>query len=127
MLRKYEGNVKFLLHEKKVNQRFWVLIIEENLLDNAWKFTSKCPAARIEFGATESGGKTIFFVHDNGAGFDMQYADKLFHPFNRMHTESEFAGLGIGLAIAQRIIMRHGGWIWAEGAVGKGVTLYFTL
>jgi PAS domain S-box-containing protein len=99
----------------------------ENLLDNAWKFTSKHPAAKIEFGATESGGKTVYFVRDDGAGFDMRYTDKLFQPFKRLHTESEFPGLGIGLAIAHRIIIRHGGRIWAEGNVEKGATFYFTL
>jgi PAS domain S-box-containing protein len=99
----------------------------ENLLDNAWKFTSKHPAAKIEFGSTESGGRTVYFVHDDGAGFDIRYADKLFQPFKRMHTEYEFPGLGIGLAIAHRIIIRHGGRIWAEGNVEKGATFYFTL
>ena len=99
----------------------------ENLLDNAWKFTGRHPAAKIEFGATESNGKTIYFVRDDGAGFDMQYADKHFHPFKRLHSESEFPGLGIGLAIAHRIILRHGGRLWAESAPEKGATFYFTL
>jgi PAS domain S-box-containing protein len=99
----------------------------ENILDNAWKLTSRNPTARIEFGATESGGTTVYFVRDNGAGFDMQYAENLFQPFNRLHEESEFPGLGIGLAIAHRIIMRHGGRFWAESEVGKGSTFYFTI
>jgi PAS domain S-box-containing protein len=98
-----------------------------NLLGNAWKFTSKTEKARIEFGAMNRDGKTIYFVRDNGAGFDQAYADKMFLPFQRLHTEKEFEGTGIGLAIAERIIRRHGGRIWAEGTVGKGATIYFTL
>ena len=100
----------------------------ENLLGNAWKFTSKQPAARIEFGAAgRADGQTEFFVRDNGAGFDMAYVDKLFGAFQRLHATSEFPGSGIGLATVQRIIQRHGGRVRAEGAVGKGATLFFTL
>jgi PAS domain S-box-containing protein len=99
----------------------------ENLLGNAWKFTSKQGAARIEFGAVESNGAPVFFVRDNGAGFDMAYASKLFAPFQRLHTSDEFAGTGIGLATVQRIVHRHGGRIWAEGAVGRGASFYFTI
>jgi PAS domain S-box-containing protein len=97
----------------------------ENLLGNAWKFTSKAPTARIEFGATEKDGFAAFFVRDNGAGFDMAYASKLFAPFQRLHTTDEFPGTGIGLATVQRIVQRHGGHIWAEGAVDGGATFWF--
>ena len=99
----------------------------ENLLGNAWKFTSKVPAARIELGAMTAAGEQVFFVRDNGAGFDMAHANKLFAPFQRLHTLAEFQGTGIGLATAQRIVHRHGGRIWADGRVGAGATFYFTL
>jgi len=98
-----------------------------NLLANAWKFTSGHDRARIEFGVVQSAGETAYFVRDDGAGFDMTYADKLFGAFQRLHKVDEFPGTGIGLATAQRIIHRHGGRIWAEGAVNKGATFYFTL
>jgi light-regulated signal transduction histidine kinase (bacteriophytochrome) len=102
-------------------------VLLENLLSNAWKFTSKHPRARIEFGAIQLEGRSLYFVRDDGAGFDMDYANKLFTPFQRLHTETEFPGTGIGLATVQRIIRRHGGTIWAEGEVEKGATFYFTL
>jgi light-regulated signal transduction histidine kinase (bacteriophytochrome) len=102
-------------------------IVLENLLNNAWKFTSRHSAARIEFGVTRIDDKDIYFVRDDGAGFNMEFADKLFNPFRRFHTETEFLGLGIGLATAQKIIARHGGKIWAESDVEKGATFYFTL
>jgi light-regulated signal transduction histidine kinase (bacteriophytochrome) len=98
-----------------------------NLLDNAWKYTSKTPAPRVEIGALASGGIQVFHVRDNGAGFDMAHAHRLFGPFQRLHPEREFQGVGIGLATVQRIVRRHGGRIWAEGAVGRGATFYFTL
>jgi signal transduction histidine kinase len=99
----------------------------ENLLGNAWKFTSTQAAARISFGSERKDGSSVYFVRDNGAGFDMAYAEKLFSPFQRLHAASEFAGTGIGLATVQRIVHRHGGRIWAEGAVGQGASFHFTL
>ena len=98
-----------------------------NLLHNAWKFTRKQPNARIEVGRTEAEGQAVFFIHDNGAGFDMQYADRLFGPFQRLHAAGDFEGSGIGLATVQRVIRRHGGEIWAEGEPGIGATFFFTL
>jgi signal transduction histidine kinase len=101
--------------------------VMENLLGNAWKYTGKTEAARIEFGVTEAAGKPAFFVRDNGAGFDMKEAHKLFDAFQRLHSRSEFEGTGIGLTTVQRIIQRHGGQVWAEGEVGRGATFFFTL
>ncbi len=99
----------------------------ENLLNNSWKFTSKRTEARIEFRFSEREGKRIYFVRDDGAGFDMKNIDRLFVPFQRLHSSSEFPGTGVGLATVRRVINRHGGEIWAEGATGKGATFYFTL
>jgi signal transduction histidine kinase len=99
----------------------------DNLLGNAWKYTARTAAARIEFRAVRQNGQTVYVVQDNGAGFDMQYADKLFRPFERLHSANEFAGNGIGLATVQRIIARHGGRVWAEARPGRGATFYFTL
>ena len=99
----------------------------ENLLGNSWKFTSKTEDAQITFGSMPQEGKTVYFVRDNGAGFDMTYANKLFGAFQRLHGAKEYEGTGIGLATVQRIVRRHGGRIWAEGQVGAGATFFFTL
>lgn len=104
-----------------------IQVVLENLFGNAWKFTAKHRSARIEFGTIIHNGRPVYLVRDDGAGFDMAYADKLFGPFQRLHTTAEFAGTGIGLATVQRIIHRHGGEVWAESAVEQGATFYFTL
>ena len=104
-----------------------VRVVLDNLLANAWKFTSKTESARIEVGQTDVEGKPAFFVSDNGAGFDPQHASKLFRPFQRLHSESEFEGTGIGLATVQRIVHRHGGRVWAQGRPNEGATFFFAL
>ena len=103
-----------------------VRVALENLLGNAWKFTRHAADAEIEFGAREEDGVTVYFLLDNGAGFNMTYVNKLFEPFQRLHTDREYEGTGIGLAIVKRVIQRHGGRIWAEGAPGEGARFYFT-
>jgi light-regulated signal transduction histidine kinase (bacteriophytochrome) len=102
-------------------------IAVENLLENAWKFTGKRQPARIEFGAERHDGRTRCFVRDNGAGFDMASAERLFGAFQRLHTSADFPGTGIGLTTVQRIIRRHGGRIWAESVKDQGTTFSFTL
>jgi signal transduction histidine kinase len=102
-------------------------VVLENLLGNAWKYTSKLDKAEIEFGYAEDAPQTVYFVRDNGAGFNPRYADRLFRPFQRLHSQSEFQGTGIGLATAMRIITRHGGKIWAESEAEQGAVFYFTL
>jgi signal transduction histidine kinase len=101
-------------------------VVIDNLLRNAWKFTKKQPNARIEFGRL-NGDSMAYFIRDNGVGFDMQYVGKLFGVFQRLHSAAEFAGSGVGLAIVQRVINRHGGKVWAEAKVNSGATIYFTL
>jgi len=98
-----------------------------NLLDNAWKYTAECEEARIEFGSLDQEGCQVYYISDNGAGFDMKHAGKLFTPFQRLHSTSSYSGTGIGLSIVSRIITRHGGEIWGEGELGKGATFFFTL
>jgi light-regulated signal transduction histidine kinase (bacteriophytochrome) len=102
-------------------------LVLQNLLGNAWKYTSKTAEPRIEMGTIQRNSKMAYFIRDNGVGFDMAYASKLFQPFQRLHKATEFAGTGIGLATVQRIIRRHGGEVWAEAKVGEGATFYFTL
>jgi signal transduction histidine kinase len=102
-------------------------IVLENLLRNAWKFTGKKEKGRIELGKRIEAQKTVCMISDNGAGFDPSYANKLFRPFQRLHSSNEFEGTGIGLAIVDRIIQRHGGRVWAEGVPDQGATFFFTL
>lgn len=104
-----------------------ISVMLENLLRNAWKYTGHRDPARIEFGSRQQAGETVFFVRDNGAGFDPAYADRLFRPFQRLHSQAEFPGTGVGLATVQRILSRHGGRIWATGAVGQGAEFCFTI
>jgi PAS domain S-box-containing protein len=124
-----DRTVEFIIAPGLTARADYVLIqnVLENLLGNAWKFTARHVSARIEFGGEEINGETAYFVSDDGAGFDMQYADHLFRAFQRLHHNREFEGTGIGLATVQRIVERHGGHIWANSAVEQGSKFYFTL
>ncbi len=124
-----ERNAEFVIADSLVAEgdENLITVALQNLLDNAWKFTGKSPHAVIEFGATRLDGKEVYFIKDNGSGFDMAYAEKLFKPFQRLHSTEQFPGTGIGLATVKRIVNRHGGRVWAEGEVGKGAAIYFTL
>jgi signal transduction histidine kinase len=102
-------------------------VLLENLIGNAWKFTSRVSDARVRVGSRPEAGETVFWVSDNGAGFDMAYISKLFTPFQRLHAERDFEGTGIGLATVHRIVARHGGRVWAEATPGQGATFHFTL
>ena len=124
-----EREVEFIIQQgiKVKGDNHLLRIVLENLIRNSWKFTSKHPQARIEFGVQPQNDRVVYYIRDDGAGFDMNYARKLFGAFQRLHTTDEFPGTGIGLATVQRIIHRHGGSVWAEGEVEKGATIYFTM
>jgi two-component system sensor histidine kinase/response regulator len=124
-----ERQVKFVIAEGVVahGDTGLLKVVMENLIGNAWKFTSKHQNATIEFGLIQQNGNSAYFVRDNGSGFDMAYAGKLFGAFQRLHDAREFPGTGIGLATVQRVVHRHGGQVWAESEVEKGATFYFTL
>jgi light-regulated signal transduction histidine kinase (bacteriophytochrome) len=124
-----ERRVRFSIQPRLAVRGDWRLlrILLENLLGNAFKFTSRSDPSHIEFSSTEQNGERIYYVRDDGIGFDMEYAGKLFTPFQRLHSRSEFEGTGIGLATVHRIITRHGGRIWADAAPSRGATFYFTL
>jgi light-regulated signal transduction histidine kinase (bacteriophytochrome) len=102
-------------------------VLLTNLLENAWKYSSRVAAARIEFGVTHDGDEPVYFVRDNGVGFDMQHAKHMFEPFRRLHSHDDFPGSGVGLATVQRIVKRHNGRLWADSIEGQGATFYFTL
>jgi PAS domain S-box-containing protein len=127
--REPDRKVEFVIHDgvTGLGDFRFLSIVLENLLSNAFKFTSKSATARIEFGRELVNGEDAYFVRDNGAGFDMTYSDQLFVPFQRLHADTEFAGSGIGLATIRRIVGRHGGHAWAHGEVDRGATVYFTL
>jgi signal transduction histidine kinase len=114
-------------HGEALGDPHLLRIVIENLLRNAWKYTSHHPAARIEFGRRDDASRAVYFVKDDGSGFDAKSVSRLFKPFQRLHSTDEFPGHGIGLATVKRIIQKHGGEIWAEGDVEKGACFYFTL
>jgi signal transduction histidine kinase len=116
------GDLPVCLGDASLLKQVWM-----NLLSNALKFTRDCKPARIEIGFEQQPGEIIYFVKDNGTGFDMRYVDKLFGVFQRLHRPEDYEGTGVGLAIVQRIIRRHGGRVWAESELGKGAAFYFSL
>jgi signal transduction histidine kinase len=124
-----DRHVEFLIQPglRTVGDQRLLRSLFQNLLGNSWKFTRRQPHPKIEFGATQRDGQAVFFIRDNGAGFHMAGASRLFSPFQRLHTADEFEGLGIGLATVRRILDRHGGQVWAESETGDGATFYFTL
>ena len=124
-----ERGVEFVIEGGLVveGDRRLLKLVLENVIDNAWKFTRKQARARIEFGVTVYEDNRAYFVRDDGVGFDMAHAARLFGVFQRLHGADEFEGTGIGLATVARIVRRHGGWVWAEGEVGRGAAIYFTL
>lgn len=123
------GEVKFIIEPDLYGTGDGALlrIALDNLIDNAWKYTVESDPAVIEFGIKEADSEKIYYVQDNGVGFDMNHAEKLFRPFQRLHDPEEYPGTGIGLSIVQRIIERHGGEVWAEAEQGRGAIFYFTL
>jgi light-regulated signal transduction histidine kinase (bacteriophytochrome) len=112
---------------KATGDRSLLEIAVANLVENAWKYSSQRQEAKIKFGTQEQNGKVVYYIKDNGVGFDTQYMNKLFGPFQRLHTDKEFPGTGIGLATVHRIIDRHGGKVWANAKEGRGATFYFTI
>ena len=124
-----ERKVEFIIQEgiKVLGDNRLLRVVMENLIGNAWKYTSKHQEAKIEFGVQQQNEQQVYFIRDDGAGFDMIYSKKLFGAFQRLHATSDFAGTGIGLATVQRILQRHGGNVWAEGEVEKGATFFFTI
>ena len=124
-----DRQVKFVIapHLRVRGDRTLLRVALMNLLSNSWKFTSHHDQARIEVGCQSDGGERVFFVRDDGAGFDMMYVDRLFQAFQRLHGMDQFEGTGMGLALVHRVIRRHGGRVWAEGEIEQGATVYFTL
>jgi light-regulated signal transduction histidine kinase (bacteriophytochrome) len=127
--RRTNPKATFLIHEiaEATGDREMLKQVVINLLSNAVKYSSKNPSPRIEIGSEQKNGNTIYYVKDNGAGFNMRYYDKLFGVFQRLHGSDEFEGIGVGLAIVQRVVSKHGGKVWAEGEEEKGATFYFSL
>ena len=124
-----ERKVEFICHPELsayADPKLLAIAIDQ-LMENAWKFTKGSKPAQIEFGSTLQNDKTVFFMRDNGIGFDMAYAKKLFGVFERLHAKNDFGGTGIGLAMVKRVIDRHNGAIWAESVINQGATFYFTL
>jgi signal transduction histidine kinase len=124
-----DRNVEFIAPEKAevFGDARLLSILMDNLLRNSWKYTSRHEHARIEFGTTTEVGHTVYFIRDDGSGFDPRSSDRLFQPFQRLHSSTEFPGNGVGLATVRRILQRHGGEVWAQGAVEKGATFFFTI